>query len=63
MPAKMLSPKEVGEWLDVPLATVYRWNSDDSGPRRVRVGRHVRYRESDVESWLEAQFARGVAAP
>jgi excisionase family DNA binding protein len=47
------SPEGLAELLSVPLATVYRWNSTGTGPRRILVGKHVRYRRSDVEKWLE----------
>jgi predicted DNA-binding transcriptional regulator AlpA len=30
---------------------VYRWNSDGTGPRRLKIGKHVRYRLVDVEAW------------
>jgi predicted DNA-binding transcriptional regulator AlpA len=35
----------------VPVSTVYRWNSDGTGPRRLKIGKHVRYRLVDVEAW------------
>lgn len=50
-----LSPEGLSQLFDVPLSTVYRWNHDGTGPRRVRVGKHVRYRASDVEAWVERQ--------
>ncbi|WP_081915557.1 helix-turn-helix transcriptional regulator [Saccharothrix sp. NRRL B-16314] len=61
---RLLSPQELAEYTGVPLATIYRWNSKGSGPRRLRVGVHVRYRLSDVEAWLEAQESgQGRPAP
>ncbi len=51
----LLSPQGLADWVDVPLHTVYRWNTDGTGPRRIHAGRHVRYRTSDVEKWLERQ--------
>ena len=60
MPPQLMSPKDLAAWLGVPLATVYRWNSDGCGPRRVTVGRHTRYAEADVHAWLET---RTVQAP
>lgn len=50
---RLLSPEQLATFLGVPLATVYRWRTRGGGPRGIRVGRHVRYRLSDVESWLE----------
>ncbi len=52
----MLTPQELAAFLAVPVATVYRWNSEGTGPRRVRVGKHVRFRRADVDSWIEQQL-------
>lgn len=41
--------------LDVPKATVYAWSTSGQGPDRIRVGRHIRYRRSDVARWLDAR--------
>ena len=43
----------------VPLATIYKWNAEGTGPRRLRLGRHVRYRSDDVERWEEQQVQGG----
>ena len=40
--------------LGVPVATVYAWRSRGQGPRGLKIGRHVRYRLSDVEEWVES---------
>lgn len=50
---QLLSIEELADYLDVPVATVRRWRIDKTGPRGIRVGRHIRYRPSDVEFWLE----------
>ncbi len=50
--------EEVAEFLGVPVKTLYAWRSrrlNTEGPRGLRVGRHVRYRWSDVDAWVEAQ--------
>ena len=52
----MLTPQELAAFLAVPVATVYRWNSEGTGPRRVRVGKHVRFRRADVDAWIEQQL-------
>ena len=46
-------PEWLAKYLGVPLATVYRMNSNGTGPRRIRVGKHVRYRRADVDAWLD----------
>lgn len=59
---EMFSPEALGEYLKVPLQSVYGWNSKGTGPRRVKIGRHIRYRKRDVETWLEAHAATGNAS-
>jgi excisionase family DNA binding protein len=50
----ILTVEQLADYLGVPAATVYRWNYVGTGPRRLTVGRHVRYRRADVELWLES---------
>ncbi|MEW6474218.1 MAG: helix-turn-helix domain-containing protein [Actinomycetota bacterium] len=47
--------EEVGDYLRVPVATLYDWRHRGIGPSGMRVGRHVRYRLRDVDSWLETR--------
>ena len=61
MPPKLMSPKELAAWLGVPVGTIYRWNSDGCGPRRVTVGRHTRYAEADVNAWLATRTVESAA--
>jgi excisionase family DNA binding protein len=51
---KLLTPDDLADYLVVPVSTVYKWNYEGTGPRPIRVGRHVRYSEEDVLSWLES---------
>jgi excisionase family DNA binding protein len=53
----LLTSEQLAEYLQVPLATIYRWAYAGTGPVGLRVGRHRRYRRADVESWLDAQRA------
>lgn len=52
----------VAEYLDVPPRTMDQWAHQGKGPRFIRVGRHRRYRWSDVEAWLDANAQGGAAA-
>lgn len=52
---KLLTVKEVAELLGVPVSTVYQWRYQGEGPPSLKLGRHVRYRPSDVEAWLKEQ--------
>jgi excisionase family DNA binding protein len=57
-----LSIKDLAEREQVPESTVYRWNSDGTSPRYIRVGRFVRYRLSDVIAWENSRYADGQGA-
>jgi excisionase family DNA binding protein len=50
-----LSPEELADHLKVPVATVYRWRYTGSAPVAHKIGRHVRFRSSDVEAWINQQ--------
>ena len=52
---QFMTPDELAELLRVPVATLYAWRHKGIGPPAIRVGRHLRYRGSDVEKWLEQQ--------
>ncbi len=58
---KLLTIPEVAGMLGVPPATLYGWRYKGEGPRGYRIGRHVRYRRSAVESWLEKQADMRIA--
>ena len=51
----LLSIEDLAEYLGVPVATIYDWRVDGKGPCGVRVGRHVKFTQSDVLAWIEAQ--------
>ena len=50
-PRQLLTPVELSEQLGVPIGTLYGWRTRGEGPRGIRVGRHLRYRQSDVDRW------------
>lgn len=53
---RLLTVQELAEYLGVPVATLYQWRHRREGPPGFRVGRHVRYRWSDVHEWIEQQL-------
>lgn len=52
---KLGEPAEVADYLGIPEATLKQWRWQRKGPKHIPVGRHVRYRWSDVEAWLDEQ--------
>lgn len=53
--SEFFSPDSLAKYLDLPVRTIYQWRQRGVGPRGIAVGRHVRYRRTDVEQWLEQQ--------
>lgn len=53
----LLEPEEVSRILVIPLATLYQWKTRGVGPPVFKVGRHLRYRRSELVAWLEEQRA------
>ena len=54
---RLMSVREVSEYLSIPVATLYRWRHMGSGPKATRVGRYLRYSASDVADWLRGGAA------
>ncbi|MGH2817401.1 MAG: helix-turn-helix transcriptional regulator [Actinomycetota bacterium] len=52
---EFLDPQGLADLFGIPVRTVYSWRNRREGPRGYRIGRHVRYKRSDVEEWLERQ--------
>ena len=59
---RLMTIAELSTMLGVPIDTLYGWRHRGEGPRGYRVGRHVRYRRSSVEAWLEEQADRRQSA-
>jgi excisionase family DNA binding protein len=53
MTDEMMTPRQLADFLQVPLGTIYQWRHKGQGPRGSKVGRHVRYRQTDVDEWLD----------
>ena len=49
--AKHLSVEDLAERMGVPVNTVYDWNARGMAPKRIKIGKYVRYRETDVAAW------------
>jgi len=49
---QLLTAQDLAGYLEVPVATIYAWRHRRQGPPGFKVGRHLRYRFSDVERWI-----------
>lgn len=66
MNKQLLSTEQVAEEIGIPVTTLRYWRGRNEGPRSFRVGRVVKYRQGDIEEWIEEQMeatGRGHAIP
>ena len=48
-----MSSEQVAEYIGLPIGTLHQWAYLGKGPTYMKIGRHRRYRRTDVERWLE----------
>lgn len=53
---KMLSINDLANRWDVSKNTIYKWRSLNLGPRGIKLGKHLRFRLSDVEAFESSQL-------
>lgn len=53
---RWLSRQELADRFGLPVKTLAQWASKGTGPRYARMGRHARYRLSDVIDWETTRF-------
>ena len=53
---RLVDVQEIAAYLEVPVKTLYAWRYRREGPPAFRVGRHLRYRWSDVELWIQQRI-------
>ncbi|MGW0560887.1 helix-turn-helix transcriptional regulator [Streptomyces sp. NPDC003016] len=62
LPDRYLTPEDVAALLAVSIETVYGWRKKRCGPPGFRVGKHVRYDPTAVQSWIADRMAEDDAA-
>ena len=55
-PDRLMTIDEVAAYIQLPKNTLYKLRSQGNGPRAARLGRHLRYRRSDVDAWITARL-------
>lgn len=51
----LIAPPSLAAELGVPESTLAQWRYLGRGPRYLKIGRHVRYRRSDITAWIETK--------
>ena len=55
---ELLTLEEVASMMKLPPATLRKWRAEGKPPQAFRIGKHLRYRRSVVEAFLQAQEDR-----
>ena len=50
----LLTEAQAGDFLNLSIRTLQAWRMQGGGPAFVKCGRAVRYRRSDLVSWVDA---------
>lgn len=53
-PDGLLTEAQAADFLNLSIRTLQAWRVRGGGPLFVRLGRSVRYRRADIQSWLDA---------
>jgi predicted DNA-binding transcriptional regulator AlpA len=53
-PERLLKPEQAADQLQISPQTLARWRWSGDGPRFVKVGRCVRYRQVEIDRFIEA---------
>jgi excisionase family DNA binding protein len=53
-----MTPKEAARYLKSSASTLAKRRLSGNGPIFFRIGRAIRYRQSDVDAWLEQSASR-----
>lgn len=60
---RLMTIDEVADFLQISRNTIYRWNSMGTSIPHFKIGKHLRFRRSDVEKFLEEhrdEVSRGI---
>ena len=53
-----LKPREAAEYLRSSTSTLAKARMKRQGPDSVRIGRAIRYHQSDLDAWMSASVSR-----
>ena len=51
---EMLTDKQVTEYLNMSVSLLHQWRMSRKEPNFVKIGRAVRYKRGDVETWMDS---------
>lgn len=61
MPDRLVLIDEMAKRVGVSVDTARYWHATGYGPKGARIGRRLKYRESDIDAWINEQFSKDSA--
>ncbi len=58
MEDKIFTPRQLAAYLETSVSALSQYRALGIGPIYLKIGRMVRYRQSDVEAWLNQKKSR-----
>ena len=62
-PTDLLTTEEAARYLRLSARTLERYRVTGEGPRFLKIGRRVLYRQSDLDGWLKNKSRRSTSDP
>lgn len=59
---QLITTEEASKMLSVAPITMQTWRSKNQGPDFVKIGGSVRYKLTDIESWIEQNTCKTIAS-
>jgi predicted DNA-binding transcriptional regulator AlpA len=61
MSSELLTVSEAARWAHLSESALNKFRLTGTGPRFIRLGRAIRYRQADLEAWVEAGAANSTS--
>lgn len=61
MESKVFGVEATSKYLGISTSTLAKWRMAGSGPKFIKAGRRVLYREQDIEDWLSLSVHRSTS--
>lgn len=50
---KLLTIKELSQWISIPVSTLYKWTHEEKIPHKKMPNTSVRFDQHEIEKWLK----------
>lgn len=50
---RLLNIKQIQEQVQASRVSIWRWEKEGKFPKHIKLGRSIRWRESDIQNWID----------